>query len=88
VNIDEKRDVNFTNSGPCIGQEEKTCGPGTQKQIGVCVDGIKEKCKTYQLNRTVDCEEASSALEPCQGKRMAFFKDYYYGTSKIYIQYI
>jgi hypothetical protein len=86
VNIDEKREVNFTNTGPCIGQAEKTCGPGTQNQVGVCVDGIKEKCEVYQPTRIVDCEEACSALESCPGKRITFFKDYIYGTSKHYFQ--
>ena len=77
MNVDHKRLVNFTNDGPCIGLAGKKCGPGTQKQVGVCVDGIKQKCtgaypQRYTPVRTVACEEACSALEPCPGKCIYF----------------
>ena len=80
MNVDEMRKLNYTNEGPCIGQGGKTCGPGTQKQRGVCVDGIKEKCENYEPEREVDCEEACSALDPCPGKRITFSNYYYQGV--------
>ena len=57
---------NWTNEGECQAEgDDPSCGPGFQLQLGMCLDGVLEKCETNDIERTVSCFEAGTSLPAC-----------------------
>ena len=66
--VDNKRLGNWTNIGPCEPlPKSKSCGPGEQKQRGICFDGINERCVSYTEERVISCDDAGTPLPKCPG---------------------
>ena len=56
----------WNNDGGCDATgDDKTCGPGTQKQKRTCIDGVTNKCSETDTDRTVSCHDAGTALPDC-----------------------
>ena len=56
----------WINDGGCDATgDDKTCGPGTQKQKRSCIDGVTNKCSETDTDRTVSCHDAGTALPDC-----------------------
>ena len=56
----------WKNEGECLAEgEDSSCGPGTQLQLRSCVDGSQNNCTREDIERTVPCVDAGSALPPC-----------------------
>ena len=45
----------------------KECGPGQQRQTGLCLDGTKYKCTVENIEQLVTCDEAKTSLPKCPG---------------------
>ena len=62
---------NLTNVGPCVAIEMgKECGPGQQRQTGLCLDGTKYKCTVENIEQLVTCDEAKTSLPKCPGRNI------------------
>ena len=63
----------WANDGSCAGSgEDKTCGPGLQKQKRTCKDGIKpdgstDPCTVADREQSISCTDAGTALPVCVG---------------------
>jgi len=56
----------WANEGGCDATgDDKTCGPGAQKQTRDCIDGVSNKCTDADISRTVSCNDAGTALPDC-----------------------
>ena len=52
------------NNGTCVGVgSNSSCGPGIQRQVISCEDGINDNCTYYDQNRMISC-----SLPDCQKK--------------------
>ena len=62
-----KKFGNWTNVGGCaaIGQN-KSCGPGYQHQMRVCIGGTRDKCTGKDQKRKISCEDAATKLTDCK----------------------
>ena len=58
---------NWENEGNCIASgQDKSCGPGTQKQKRVCGDGTgAEICNINDTRRVVPCDRTNTSLPDC-----------------------
>jgi len=62
----EKQLGGWTNEDGCVATgEDKTCGPGTQRQSRTCTDGTMDKCTEIETQQVVSCSEARTALPVC-----------------------
>merc|ERR1712038_268222 len=56
----------WANEGECDATgDDKTCGPGAQKQTRGCIDGVSNKCTDADISRTISCNDAGTALPDC-----------------------
>ena len=56
----------WANEGGCDATgDDKTCGPGAQKQTRDCIYGVSNKCTDADISRTISCNDAGTALPDC-----------------------
>ena len=59
----------WNNDGVCeSSSEEKSCGPGNQRQTRTCTNGTTEICTDSDIARTVSCSDVGTRLPKCPGK--------------------
>ena len=62
----EKQLGKWTNGGACVAAgADPTCGPGEQKQQRTCRDGATDKCTATDIEQTISCKDAGTALPDC-----------------------
>ena len=65
----EKQIGPWTNAGLCEATgDDKSCGPGNQRQTRSCTDGTTENCSSSEREQTVSCSDAGTSLDDCPGK--------------------
>ena len=56
----------WANDGTCVATgDNPSCGPGTQRQTRECTDGTTDKCVDSDVEQSIPCSEAGTALPEC-----------------------
>ena len=66
INIDSSVDLRMSRQ---LTGTDKSCGPGSQKQTRICIDGTTDKCKKADKEQIISCKDAGTPLPECPGKR-------------------